>query len=340
MIEKIRIKNLTVFENLEINTNYPINVFIGENGVGKTQLLKFIYTTFPFFEKDPRDGRYKEPVSRFGTLLGLQRNEELQGSKVEVFCNSIPSVQYTLSTVEELRESENKKFNLQNTQELLKVRKNLVFIPSNDMLTYASGLLSMKEKYGDRMPFDINYLDIVKKALAWTVTEIPEIAKSIIPILEEQIDGKVIVVDERFFIEKFNGKKIPFNHEAEGLKKIGLLWQLLMNESITKETILLWDEPEANLNPNQASIIADTLLELSRSGVQVFLSTHSYFLAKYFDILEKEKEEVVFHSMYRENDKKDSPVVCETSDTFSMLTRNDIIDEKIRIYEIETEWEF
>ncbi|WP_337506674.1 hypothetical protein [Megasphaera sp.] len=37
--------------------------------------------------------------------------------------------------------------------------------------------------------------------------------------------------------------------EAEGFKKIGILWQLLMNETITENTILLWDEPEANLNP-------------------------------------------------------------------------------------------
>ena len=42
MIEKIKIENLTVFENVEIDTNAPINVFIGENGTGKTQILKFI----------------------------------------------------------------------------------------------------------------------------------------------------------------------------------------------------------------------------------------------------------------------------------------------------------
>jgi len=42
MIEKIQIKNVTVFEDIEIDTNAPINVFIGENRSGKTQVLKFI----------------------------------------------------------------------------------------------------------------------------------------------------------------------------------------------------------------------------------------------------------------------------------------------------------
>ena len=43
MIEKIKIENLTVFEDLEIDVNYPVNVFIGDNSTGKTHLLKFIY---------------------------------------------------------------------------------------------------------------------------------------------------------------------------------------------------------------------------------------------------------------------------------------------------------
>lgn len=55
------------------------------------------------------------------------------------------------------------------------------------------------------------------------------------------LDGKIVI--------KNDGREINFAVEAEGFKKTGLLWQLLMNEIITPNSILLWDEPEANLNP-------------------------------------------------------------------------------------------
>ena len=69
---------------------------------------------------------------------------------------------------------------------------------------------------------------------------------------------------------------ILFELEAEGLKKIGLLWQLLMTDNLNEDSILIWDEPEANLHPKFLPKIVECLLELSRHGVQIFLSTHNY----------------------------------------------------------------
>ena len=43
MIEKLTLKNFTVFENLEIDFSPRINIIIGENGTGKTHLLKAAY---------------------------------------------------------------------------------------------------------------------------------------------------------------------------------------------------------------------------------------------------------------------------------------------------------
>lgn len=42
-IKNINVKNFTVFENLNIEFCKGINVFIGENGTGKTHLLKMMY---------------------------------------------------------------------------------------------------------------------------------------------------------------------------------------------------------------------------------------------------------------------------------------------------------
>ncbi len=44
MITKLKFKNFTGFKELEINFSPGINVFVGENGTGKTHILKVVYT--------------------------------------------------------------------------------------------------------------------------------------------------------------------------------------------------------------------------------------------------------------------------------------------------------
>ena len=43
-IQKISLKNITVFDTLDMQLSDGINVFIGPNGVGKTHLLKILYS--------------------------------------------------------------------------------------------------------------------------------------------------------------------------------------------------------------------------------------------------------------------------------------------------------
>ena len=343
MIDKIKIENLTVFENLEIDTSAPINVFIGENGTGKTQILKFIYILC--------EGLHPSKVFLSSRLSDLIRAPNLALADFKVFFEEkegslcllkIDLKRYT-SKHEDLKEA-NKEFMFTEDswyasypEKIEELKKSLVFIPAKDMLTHSKGLPELSRKF--ELDFDRTYIDIIEKSRLPKLREIPNIAKNLLPDLEKIMNGKVKINNDRFYIKKHDGRLTSFNFEAEGVKKIGLLWQLLMNETITEDTILLWDEPDANLNPNLAATIAHLLLELSRSGVKIFLSTHSYFLPKYLDLLERDKKEVVFHSLYRENDDKNSPVICETSDTFSMLTRNSILGEIVELFEREMEWE-
>jgi ABC-type multidrug transport system ATPase subunit len=59
------------------------------------------------------------------------------------------------------------------------------------------------------------------------------------------------------------------------------MWQLLMNESIDKNTVLFWDEPDESINPNNIPLIVDVIYELARHGVQIFITTHKYNLREY-----------------------------------------------------------
>lgn len=77
---------------------------------------------------------------------------------------------------------------------------------------------------------------------------------------------------------------MEFNLVAEGLRKIALLWQLIKNGTLEKGSVLFWDEPEANINPKYIPVLAELLIMSESEGVQIFVSTHDYFLSKYIEV--------------------------------------------------------
>lgn len=198
--------------------------------------------------------------------------------------------------------------------------EKITYIPVKDMLTHAKGFISMSEKYRE-FPFGKELIDIIKKSEQWQLKKIPDIAKNILSKLEMMMEGKVLYENEEFYIQKKNGEKVSFEHEAEGYKKIGLLWQLIMTENITENSVLLWDEPEANLNPKYIPDLVEIILELSRNGVQIFLTTHSYIFAKYFEVRRRNNDKILFHSLYKTENKG---VLCESNPNFKDLKHNTI----------------
>lgn len=291
-INRLEIKNFTVFDDIEMDFSSGVNIFIGENGTGKTHLLKCIYAE-----------AYQEKSGQVSLMSGFDSLEDV----APIFGVDRQTMYMLAKDASiQLKQSYNS--------------QNIVFIPAKDMLTHSKGLIEMAKKYSKAMPFDKTLLDIIEKSKQWKLDEIPNIAKNIIPRLENIIGGKVLVENDTFYVQKENEEKIEFSVEAEGIKKIGLLWQLLMNESITKNTVLLWDEPESNINPKIIPDIVEILLELSRQGVQVFIATHDYVLAKYFEV-KSNGTDIIFHSLY----KTDNGIKCESSAEFRNLKNNAIL---------------
>ena len=78
-----------------------------------------------------------------------------------------------------------------------------------------------------------------------------------------------------------------------------MLWVLIRNGTFFKNSVLCWDEPEANLNSELIKIIVEVLLELQRAGVQIFLATHGRVLLDEFDLQMNKSDKVKFHALYR-----------------------------------------
>lgn len=83
--------------------------------------------------------------------------------------------------------------------------------------------------------------------------------------------------------------KFPMGLTAEGIKKIGIFDILLASGYIDSGSIILIDEPEANLHPAAISQLLDIVVLLAESGMQFFMASHSYFVVKKLYLIAQER---------------------------------------------------
>jgi ABC-type polar amino acid transport system ATPase subunit len=123
---------------------------------------------------------------------------------------------------------------------------------------------------------------------------------------------------------------------AEGLRKIATLVHLINNGSLAENGILLWDEPEANLNPQLVSKVSDLLVELALQGVQVILTTHDYLLPHKLSLVSEyltHDIETKFFGFYRRNRR--DPVEIDEGKILSELAHNPILEEFANHHQFE-----
>lgn len=265
-----------------------INVLIGENGVGKTTILKMIYAVAQQSLSDKKEKNafrqyFSNDLPNNAVLKNNARGLDVSYYKVS---DGLHSFKEILFPKEDVCEAGWNGLNIPS-----------VFIPTTEMLSHSKGFLALSRRYS--IPFDETQIDIIVNASLPQTRKITPMMKKVLKKISDAIDGEVVIEDDTFFIEKKDGKRIEFSLEAEGLRKLGLLWKLIRNGLLESGSILLWDEPEANLNPELYPLVAEILLELQKNGVQIFLATHSYNLAKYLEIRRTEQEQVMFHNLYQ-----------------------------------------
>ena len=95
---------------------------------------------------------------------------------------------------------------------------------------------------------------------------------------------------------------------------------------------MFWDEPEANINPKYIPVLAELLIMLETEGVQIFVSTHDYFLSKYIEVKRRQDSKLQYISLYKNENNK---VLCEIAPEFELLEHNAIMDTFRQLYREE-----
>lgn len=326
MIEKIKFERFTAFEDLELKFSPGINLFVGENGTGKTHILKAIYAACDITQSKKN---FAEKITRVFLPTGMQTGRLVKRTKgstagsLEV-TRTIHGKSCTLKLAFSNHASawDYSNIKLTGTESWKEEPMESVYIPVKDMMANAPGFRSL---YTLRdIHFEEVYADIIDRAFRSSLRgPTDKIRKSLMDILQNAIEGKVITKNEEFFLKNKQGE-LEFTLLAEGIRKLALLWVLIQNGTLLNGSVLFWDEPETNLNPKLMRIAVEILIALQRMGVQIFLTTHDYIILKEFDLQANETDKVLFHSLYR--NKETQEIEVATTDTYLNISPNAIDD--------------
>lgn len=326
MIEQIKLERFTAFESLTLPFSSGINVLIGENGTGKTHLLKAVYAACDVSKSqkslaDKVNRVFLPSKEQIGRLV--KRKSVSTTGSFEVTRKLLPldkSITIRLSLSNHTKEPA--KATVSGAHKLWQEHPvESVYIPVKDMMANAPGFRSL---YSLRhIHFEEVYADIIDRVFLGSLKGPTDQARQkLLGILQQSMDGKVIAKNEEFFLKNQQGE-LEFTLLAEGIRKLGLLWVLIQNGTLLNGSVLFWDEPETNLNPKLMRTVVEILIELQRMGVQLFISTHNYSLLKEFDLQKSATDQVLFHSLYRDGT---GSIKADSFTDYDALTPNAIDD--------------
>ncbi len=294
-IKSLLLTNLTAFKDAELKFCKGLNLIAGENGTGKTHILKVCYAIVDsctslnpaLAEKQPSKQELAGAVAR--KLVAVFKPDELgrlvrrqpgrNRCEIRCFFTTLRKIRFAFNT------SSKDKVTIEECP-LRWIEKRPVYLPPRELLTIAPGFVSLFDTV--HLEFEETYRDtclLLGAPLAKGPKE-SRINELLTPI-EDAMGGKVESDSTgRFYLRTPTGR-MEMHLVAEGLRKLAMVARLIATGSLIDKGFLFWDEPEANLNPKVIKSLAKTILHLCQSGIQVFVATHSLFLMRELDILRR-----------------------------------------------------
>lgn len=325
MFRTLQLENFGAFRQAKFEFAKNINVFIGENGTGKTHIMKLIYC---LQQKNKPSDLEEKLKNVFGIKKGVNRLvHRKQGSTV---CNVKLNDEYGRKIVLNFDNTKAHRFELKSSN--IKVNfdnTSPVFIPVKEVLSFAPGFISLYDKYD--LAFEEIYYDIIKQAYLPARKGTPlENERPLLELIRKIVGGRISIKNEEFQLSS-RGSNLEISLVAEGHRKLALIWQLIHNGSLFSNNTLFWDEPEANLNPYLMKEVARILVMLAQRNVQVFIATHNYAFLKELEFA-KEDIDVAYFALDK---TKEEGVIANKFTHYIDIKPNKIAEEYARIYHEE-----
>jgi predicted ATPase len=296
VLKTMKLEDFTVFHNTEFVFGSNLNVVVGENGAGKTHVIKAAYAATavnatrsngeiaPLSKSQLQSALAEKFQSVFrpdglGRLVRRRRGRRKCALDFK-YSDTALNVAFTFSTVAKTEVTLKK-------APRRRIEKLPVYLPTRELLAIYPGFVSLYET--THLSFEETWRDtciLLGAPLARGPRETR--IKEILSPLETAMNGSVeLDKSGRFYLKSKSGGNMEMHLVAEGMRKLAMVARLVATGSLLDKGYLFWDEPEANLNPKALKIIARTILQIAGSGIQVFIATHSLFLLRELHILQK-----------------------------------------------------
>lgn len=346
-IRSLTMENFTTFADTTLDFK-NLNIIIGENGSGKTHLLKLLYVVMAANQQQYRsvdrpaehgrpdglaigDARPTKnvleerltaklanvfrPEERVGRLVRRKRGQDRCRIGVEAGSGNTPL-----------------RFNFAASNSKVAVTDHPpvwyddapVFLPTHELLAVYPGFSWLYENYA--IQFDETWYDTVKLLAAPPLRGRRKAdASALSKPLENVLGGTVVFDGSKFYLRHQDGKmEMPL--VAEGLRKVGMLAQLINTGQLSDTGCLFWDEPESNLNPKIIRQVAEAIFHIAQSGIQAFIATHSVFLLKELAILGRGNEAP--QQRYYALEKGEDGVAVHQADDIHSINPFTMLDEE------------
>ena len=330
-LTEFKLRNFTVFESADFTFAPGINVLIGENATGKSHVLKAIYASL-------RAGRARAGIPEDELKTRLAATFLPDDADVGRLVRSGADGPCSLALKADSNESYaslSEHGDLAVTESQWPDVPHVLFLPARDVLGMYERFMSAYER--EELSFDETYYHLCSALQRGNpVGDAKRAADELAGPFRKLLGGEVKLSGPRFYVDLGDGP-----HEAhlvaEGLRKLATLAHLTRNGAITAGSILLWDEPETNLNPRLIGPVADALRELAARGVQIILATHDFLLAHRLSLAAEygtdPKVDMRFFSLHHETPL--APVEVESAPTVAGLQNNPILDAYSLYHELQ-----
>lgn len=346
-LTSLTLKNFTAFSEAEFNFAPQLNVIVGENGAGKTHVLKAAYSAIYVSAKGSKESGSMRPtkahlqtaiadkliaVFKPDELGRLARRNRRGRQRCEVSCLfGTPDDQLSYSPADHLKFSFNTSSKSETTVDQMPnawVDKLPVYLPTRELLTIYPGFVSLYET--THLPFEETWRDTCI-LLGAPLARGPRTVRirELLQPLENSMGGRVELTDSGSFYLNVNGVNMEMHLVAEGLRKLAMIARLIATGSLVDKGFLFWDEPEANLNPKIIRLIARTILDLCQNGIQIFIASHSLFLIRELDILLQSDEFKATQARFFGLQREGSDIFVQQGDTVDDIGQIDALQEEL-----------
>lgn len=283
-IARASIGSFGTFQEIDVKFSPGLNVIVGDNATGKSQLLKLLYSCTKTV-KDARTLTKKDLNSGIASkLMGVFRPEKLGRLTQRTRGKSSAEVTVKYANIREslkfgFSSHAKREVNIQSVPDR-QIVDEPVFLPPNELLSFASRFLGLYNTY--ETGFEETWKDTTEYLLRPTLRgpRGHQANEVLFPFSNLLQGGTVIEEDGQFYLKQPGIGNLEAPLLAEGHRKLAMILRLIANGVLLGGGYLFWDEPEANLNPSSQRAVAHALVQLVNNGTQIFVATHSMFLLR------------------------------------------------------------